>query len=40
MNYANVAYDSLTHNMASTTLTIQSNRKRRYCHLAYIGDYC
>jgi len=27
MNYANVAYDSLTYNMASTSITIESNTK-------------
>ena len=30
-NYANVAYDLLTYNMAAATLTIQSNSKWRHC---------
>jgi len=30
MNYANVAYDSLTYKMASATLTIERNSKRRH----------
>ena len=34
-NYANVAYDSLTYNMASATLTIESNSKSRHCHPMY-----
>jgi len=33
-NYANVIYDSLTYNMTSATLTIQSNRK--WCHYRFI----
>ena len=31
-----VAYDSLTYNMASVTLTTESNNKLRHCHLIYI----
>jgi len=35
--YANVANDLLTSDMASATLTIGSNSKRRHCHLMYFG---
>jgi len=35
MNYANVAYDSLTYKMASATLTIESNSKWPHCDLMY-----
>ena len=31
----NVAYDSLIHKMASATLTIENNSRRRHCHLVY-----
>jgi len=31
----NVAYDLLPYNMASSTLTADSNRKWRHCHLMY-----
>jgi len=33
--YVNVAHSSLTYNMASTTLTIQSNSKWCHCRLMY-----
>jgi len=35
MNYSNVAYDLLPYNMASATLTIESNSKWCHCHLMY-----
>jgi len=35
MNYANITYDLLPHNMAPITLTIKSNCKWRHCHLMY-----
>jgi len=35
MNYANVAYDLFPHNMASTTLTIDTNSKWGHCHPMY-----
>ena len=44
--YANVVYDSVTYNMASATLTAESNSKWRYCQLMYrlfyneIFNYC
>ena len=35
-NYANVSYHPLPYNMASATLTIESNSKWRHCHLMYL----
>jgi len=35
INYANVAYDMLTYNMESATLTTDSNSKWCHCHHMY-----
>ena len=34
-NYTNVAYDWLTYNMASATLTVEGYSKWHHCHLMY-----
>jgi len=36
-NYIDVAYDLLTYNMASASVTIESNDKSRHCHRTYIS---
>ena len=36
-NYANIAYVSLTYNMASAILTIENSSKRQHCHLVYLN---
>jgi len=36
-NYTNIVYDSLSYNMASATLTIESNNNCCRCHLIYFS---